>query len=159
MSMSISFSFFLTKVNSHSSDVDKKGDLQPNQVTCSWAADDFMVGRRAYGAIDAKATTTDLVESLSFQAISGPSRGDNGNLPPFSWQASGFTQPLHVPTDTFMFPVVRVKWSNKANSELLNEATTIASTTVAATASNFLPGPLALLQMVFCFLFSSYCQL
>ena len=84
---------------------------------------------------------------------------DNGNLPPFSWQASGFTQPLHVPTDTFKFPVVKAKWSNKANSELLNEATTIASTTVAATASNFRPGPLALLQMVLCFLFSSYCQL
>ena len=34
-----------------------RGDLQPNQVSCSWAAEDFMVGRRAYGAIDAKATT------------------------------------------------------------------------------------------------------
>ena len=139
-----------------------RGDLQPDQVSCSWAADDFMVGRRAYGAIDAKATTVEMVESLSFLAVSGPSPG-SGNLPAFSWQSSGFTQPLHVPTDTFTFPAVRAEWSSNINAETFSptsSTTTIATTTTTtAAAVSVLPGPLALLQILICFLFSSYCPL
>merc|ERR1712032_90598 len=136
-----------------------RGDLQPDQVTCSWAAEDFMVGRRAYGAIDAKATTVEMVESLSFLAVSGPSRGNNGNLPPFSWQNSGFTKPLHAPTDTFNFTAIKAEWnSNSINAETTTTtSTTIATTTTAAAAVSILPGPLALLQILICFLFSSYC--
>ena len=139
-----------------------RGDLQPDQVTCSWAAEDFMVGRRAYGAIDAKATTVDMVESLSFLAVSGPSRGSSGNLPPFSWQSSGFTQPLHAPTDTFTFQSVKAEWSsNSIDAQTTTSTTTIATTTTttAAAAVSILPGPLALLQILICFLFSSYCPL
>ena len=137
-----------------------RGDLQPEQVSCSWAAEDFMVGRRAYGAIDAKATTFEMVESLSFLAVSGPSRG-GGNLPAFSWQGSGFTQPLHVPTDTFTFPPVRTEWSSSINAEFFSPTTTTVATTTttAAAAVSVLPGPLALLQILICFLFSSYCPL
>jgi len=137
-----------------------RGDLQPEQVTCSWAAEDFMVGRRAYGAIDAKATTVEMLESLSFLAVSGPSRG-GGNLPPFSWRNSGFTQPLHVPTDTFTLPAVRADWrSSSINADIFSPTTTtVATTTTAAAAVSVLPGPLALVQMFICFLFSSYCPL
>jgi len=140
-----------------------RGDLQPDQVTCTWQAEDFMVGRRAYGAIDAKATTVEMVESLSFLAVSGPSLGGNNgnNLPPFSWQSSGFTQPLHVPTDTFTFPAVRAEWNrNSTNADTYSiSTTTIATTTTAAAAVSILPGLFALFQMLICFLFSSYCPL
>merc|ERR1712198_690620 len=99
--------------------------------SCSSAADDFMVGRRAYGAIDAKATTVEMVESLSLLAVSGPSPG-SGNLPAFSWQSSGFTQPLHVPTDTFTFPAVRAEWSSNINAEAFSTIATTTTTTAAA---------------------------
>ena len=136
-----------------------RGDLQPNQVSCSWAAEDFMVGRRAYGAIDAKATMVDMVKSLSFLAVSGPSRG-NGNLPAFSWQSSGFSRPLHQPTDTFTFPVVKAEWMSSINAEAFSpKTTTMATTTPTAAAVSILPGPFALIQILLCFLFSSYCPL
>merc|ERR1712203_1170724 len=118
-----------------------RGDIQPEQVTCSWAAEDFMVGRRAYGAIDAKATTVEMLESLSFLAVSGPSRG-GGRLPAFSWQSSGFTQPLHVPTDTFTFSAVRADWSSGINAQFFSPTTTtVATTTTTAAAVSVLPGP------------------
>merc|ERR1712032_1651308 len=98
-------------------------------------------------------TTVEMVESLSFLAVSGPSRGNSGNLPPFSWQSSGFTQPLHRPTDTFTFPPVRAEWnSNSINAETTTSTTTVATTTTtAAAAVSVLPGPLALLQILICF--------
>ena len=52
-----------------------------------------MVGRRAYGATDAKALSSSLAASLSFLAEAGPTtRGQ----PPFSWSRSESTHPHRI---------------------------------------------------------------
>ena len=51
-------------------------------MKCSWSPYDFMVMRRAYGATDAKVTTSSLASSLSFLAQAGPT---TKSQPPFSW--------------------------------------------------------------------------
>merc|ERR1712038_1986520 len=87
------------------------GDLQPSNTTCSWQSLDFMVGRRAYGATDAKVMSSSLAQTLSFLAVLGPTTA-GGNLPPFSWQTSGFDRPDYSVTDTYQFPNVEITWNN-----------------------------------------------
>ena len=88
-----------------------RSDLQEAAVSCSWQQHDFMVGRRAYGATDAKVTSSGAAASLGFTAVAGPSTGRGNQLPPFSWSGAEFARPERSPVDTFNFSAVEVRWS------------------------------------------------
>ena len=89
-----------------------RSDLQEAAVSCSWQQHDFMVGRRAYGATDAKVTSSSAAASLGFTAVAGPSTGRDNQLPPFSWSGAEFARPERSPVvDTFNFSAVEVGWS------------------------------------------------
>ena len=96
-------------------------------MKCSWSPYDFMVVRRAYGATDAKVTSSSLASSLSFLAEAGPT---TKSQPPFSWSRflktklvnsewllvmfrSAFSNstPDFVPVDTFNFEAEVVRWA------------------------------------------------
>ena len=100
-----------------------RSDLQPSNVSCSWQSHDFMVGRRAYGATDAKVMSSSSARSLSFRAVSGPSTAE-GTLPPFSWERSGLKVPEYKFTDTFQFPDIEVNWNQQHQSDIVKEQNT-----------------------------------
>ena len=93
-------------------------------MECSWSPYDFMVVRRAYGATDAKVTSSSLASVLSFLAEAGPT---TQTQPPFSWSRSvslvnfhfmfasfrsGFSNstPEFAPVDNFNFKADLVRW-------------------------------------------------
>ena len=49
-----------------------RADLQQSNVSCTWQQHDFMVGKRAYGAIDAKVLSSSMSDKQSFLAVAGP---------------------------------------------------------------------------------------
>ena len=67
-----------------------------------------MVVRRAYGATDAKVTSSSLASDLSFLAEAGPT---TQGQPPFSWSRSVFLWSKGV-KEVFMFAVFRSGFSN-----------------------------------------------
>ena len=71
-----------------------------------------MVGRRAYGATDAKVMSSYSAQSLAFRAVSGPSTAE-GTLTPFSWESSGLKVPEYKFTDIFQFPDIEVNWNQQ----------------------------------------------
>ena len=99
--------------------ISARSDLQPSNTTCSWQSQDFMVGRRAYGATDAKVMSSSSARTLSFLAVLGPTTA-GGNLPPFSWQTSGFDPPNYTVTNTFQFPSVEIIWNNQFGASSSN---------------------------------------
>ena len=91
--------------------ISARSDLQLSNVSCSWQSEDFMVGRRPYGATDAKVMSSSSAQTLSFLAVLGPTTA-GGSLPPFSWKTSGFDRPEYSVTDTYQFPNVEMTWNN-----------------------------------------------
>merc|ERR550532_3028754 len=87
-----------------------RADLQSADIKCSWSPYDFMVVRRAYGATDAKVTSSSLASSLSFLAEAGPT---TKSQPPFSWSRSSFSNstPDFAPVDMFNFKAESVRWA------------------------------------------------
>ena len=104
--------------------ISARSDLQLSNVSCSWQSEDFMVGRRPYGATDAKVMSSSSAETLSFLAVLGPTTA-GGELPPFSWGTSGFDPPEYSGTNSFQFPNVQVTWNENfgaRNSDFQEEA-------------------------------------
>ena len=116
--------------------------LQSPDVECSWSPYDFMVVRRAYGATDAKVTSSSLASDLSFLAEAGPT---THSQPPFSWSRSvslansqfifatfrsGFSNstPDFAPVDTFNFKAELVRWNELVEEgEGLNSSSQISA--------------------------------
>jgi len=90
--------------------ISARSDLQLSNVSCSWQSEDFMVGRRPYGATDAKVMSSSSAQTLSFLAVLGPTTA-GGALPPFSWETSGFPAPEYLVTNTTQFPNVEITWN------------------------------------------------
>ena len=120
-----------------------RSDLQLANVSCSWQSQDFMVGRRPYGATDAKVTSAASAQSLAFTAVLGPSTA-GGTLQPFSWASSGLKAPEYKFTDLFQFPSIEVNWNDQYGGrsefeELQNQSNVVTSSSfVIATLSVFL---------------------
>jgi len=87
-----------------------RADLQSVNISCSWEREDYMVGHRAYGAIDAKVVSATSAEVLGFLAVAGPTTGKQ-SLPPFSWSSSGFPVPDFAPVNTYTFQPFQVMWT------------------------------------------------
>jgi len=87
-----------------------RADLQTANTSCTWEREDYMVGTRAYGAIDAKVVSSSSAEILGFSAVAGPTT-DKQSLPPFSWSSSGFPVPDFTPVNTFTFQPLQVIWN------------------------------------------------
>jgi len=93
-----------------SASIASRSDLQSPTVSCSWEKEDYMVGRRAYGAIDAKVMSSQSAETLGFDVVAGPTTS-KGSLPPFSWTSSEFKAPDFLPIRTFDFDSLSLVWN------------------------------------------------
>ena len=79
-----------------------------------------MVGKRAYGAIDAKVMSSKMAESLSFLAVAGPT---TSNQPPFDWKSqSGVHQ--NAPIQKYNFRPEYVSWRSTTTSTTTSITTT-----------------------------------
>jgi len=99
--------------------ISARSDLQLSNISCSWQSADFMVGRRPYGATDAKVMSSSSAQTLSFLAVLGPTTA-GGKLPPFSWETSGFDPPDYTVTNSFQFPSVEILWNNQLGATTSN---------------------------------------
>jgi hypothetical protein len=81
-------------------------DLNPANGTYPFAA----LGHRAHGGLDAKLTTSTMMKSLEFVAVSGPTFDP---LPPFQWSKSDYAKTVtHVGhPDLWTFKPVQHKWN------------------------------------------------
>ena len=116
-----------------------RSDLQEETVTCVWEQHDYMVGRRAYGGVDAKVTSASLTQSLSFSAVAGPTTSQQ---PVFSWNKSGFPLPVQLPIESFNFPIIDVIWNDHFGGRTQFEE-------LAYNSSQKITGPLAFLLSVY----------
>jgi len=66
---------------------------------------------RTYGAIDCKATSSAMIPTLEFIAVSGPTYDP---LPSFQWSRADFKNdvPHFGHPDLWKFPSFRTKWAN-----------------------------------------------
>jgi len=119
-----------------------RSDLQGETVTCVWEQHDYMVGRRAYGGVDAKVTSASKTQSLSFSAVAGPTTSQQ---PVFSWNKSGFPLPVQLPIESFNFPIIDVIWNDHFGGRTQLEE-------LAYNSSQEITGPLAFLLSVYIYI-------
>lgn len=85
--------------------ISARNDLNPANGTYPFHA----LSHRSHGGTDCKVTTHQLMASLDFVAVGGPTYDP---LPPFRWSESDFAGLSHVGhPDLWQFKPVRTKWT------------------------------------------------
>lgn len=83
--------------------ISARNDLNPADGTYPFPA----LGHRSHGATDCKMTSLQMMASLDFLAVSGPTRDP---LPPFQWSKSDLTDSHYGHPDEWIFDPITTRW-------------------------------------------------